>query len=231
MSTNKLLKCNFFKALGKADIHISEKISYYQNTAPPNNKMKYHLNKILMVLITVLFFSNLSFSQTKLSLQAGMAFPSSDFSNVAGTGYGIEGTILFPQTEFLSFCGIIGYYTWGPYIPWYLGPSDNYSSFLVMIGIRYAFSNKRIHPYMEMDVGMNSLSFSRTYNYTYTSSTTQVTQGRFGAFPGFGVLFNVHEGLKIDVNIKYCLTSSQKYLGYSFSTSFFSLNAGLQFEM
>lgn len=186
---------------------------------------------LVFVFVLILMGSSFLMAQAKISVQVGMAFPSGNFSNVATNGYGVGGTIEFKQDELLSVCAFIGYYTWGPYTVWYLGPSDSYSNFQVMIGLRYAFSQQKVHPYMGLDIGMNSLSYSRTTYYGYTSTTTQLTQGRIGAAPVFGVIFKVNTGLNLDINFKYNFTSQELYNANIFPTSFFVLNAGLRFDM
>ncbi len=185
-----------------------------------------------IIILTLLLASVNLFSQVKLSAQLGMAFPTGNFANTISTGYGIEGNIEFPQDANFSIGGTVGYYWWGPYVPWYLGPNDEYSSLQILFGIRYEFSQKRIHPYIGFDAGMNSLNFSRTYSYSYTYNTVyQITQTRFNITPIFGLLFRLNHGMDLDINFKYSFTSSAQYNGITFPTSFFSLNGGLRFEL
>ena len=186
---------------------------------------------ILFFVVAFVFGGTILHCQTKMTIQAGMAFPSGNFSNVANTGYGACGSLEFPQSELLSLTGSIGYYYWGQYTAYYLGPANSYSDFQVMLGIRYAFSRLDVHPYMGIEVGMNAMNFSQTTSYAAISNVYEVSQARFGITPLFGIIFKINPNLNFDVNLKYTTASSEKINGITFPSNFYALNAGIQFKL
>ncbi len=171
-------------------------------------------------------------AQNKMSVHLGIQFPAGSFATAAtSNGYGGDITIEFPQDSQLSFTGEVGYYNWGPYTVYYLGPSDSYSDFQVMIGLKYALSTHKVHPSLGLQFGMNSLSYTRTISYAATSTIVAVNDARFGISPEFGVIIPVNANLNFDANLRYNATSGGLQNGQYLATSFYGLNLGLQFML
>ncbi len=167
-----------------------------------------------------------------MTLQVGMQFPAGSFAHVANNGYGGMATLVFQQDEFLSFTASVGYNYWGPYSAWYLGPSDSYSDFQVLVGIRYDINQNATHPYFGLDLGMNSLDFSRNSSYgAATSNIYEISSLRFGVAPMFGVIIRANQNLNFDINFKYNSASPEQINGIALPATFFGLNLGLQFKL
>ena len=171
------------------------------------------------------------FCQTKLSIQGGIAFPAGDFSQIANNGFGVCGTLEFPQDENLSVTGSVGYYNWGPYSAYYMGPSDSYSNFQVMLGVRYELSQINIHPYMGIELGMNSMTYTHSVPFGATSTVYESSITKLGIAPMFGVILKINKKLNFDVNIKYNVAPSETVYNVTYPSNFFVLNAGFQFEL
>jgi len=185
----------------------------------------------IKLLLIFIFGSFLIYGQAKMSLQVGMQFPEGNFAQVAHNGLGGIAVIIFPQDQSLSLSASLGYNYWGPYTAWYLGPSDSYSSLLALIGLRYAFSNYNAHPYLGLEIGMNSLDYSRTTSYGITSSIYDVSEARFCIAPSFGVIAKINTSMSFDINIKYNVSSDEQINGITLPATFFSLNDGIQFDL
>ncbi len=171
------------------------------------------------------------YGQAKMSLQVGMQFPSGSFAQEAHNGLGGIATVAFPQDQNLSLSASLGYSYWGPYTAWYLGPNDSYSSLQVLVGLRYALSNYSAHPYLGLEIGMNSLDFTRTTSYGATSSVYEISAARFCIVPAFGVIIKLNPSLNFDINFKYNAASNEEINGIALPATFFSLNAGVQFNL
>lgn len=182
----------------------------------------------------LLFFisgSCLIYGQADLSLQIGMQFPAGNFAQVAHNGLGGIATVTFPQNQDLSLSASLGYSYWGPYTAWYLGPNDSYSSLQVLVGLRYSLSRYNAHPYLGLEVGMNSLDFTRSTNYGVTSSIYEISAARFCIVPAFGVIVRLNGSLNFDINLKYNASSNEQINGITLPATFFSLNAGIQLHL
>ncbi len=171
------------------------------------------------------------YGQAKMSLQVGMQFPSGNFAETAHNGLGGIATVTFPQDLNLSLSASLGYNYWGPYTAWYLGPSDSYSSLQVLVGLRYDLSRYSAHPYLGLEVGMNSLDFTRTTSYGTTSSIYEISQARLCIVPAFGVIVKLNPTLNLDINFKYTASDLGQINGISLPATFFSLNLGAQFNL
>ena len=166
-----------------------------------------------------------------MSLQVGMQFPSGNFAQAAHNGLGGIATVTFPQDGNLSLSASLGYSYWGPYTAWYLGPNDSYSSLQVLAGFRYTFSRYSTHPYLSLEVGMNSEDFTRSSSYGATSSVYEISEARFCVVPAFGVIIKMSQTINLDLNFKYNASASEEINGINMPSTFFSLNAGLQFNL
>ncbi len=171
------------------------------------------------------------YCQTKLSIQGGIAFPAGNFSSVANNGFGACGTLEFPQDQFLSITGALAYYYWGPYSEYNMGPADSYSNFQIMLGIRYAFSQRDIHPYIGVEIGMNSMNYTHSIPYSTYNNFYQSSISRIGISPAFGVILKVNDKLNFDINLKYNAASTEVVNNITYPANFFVLNAGLQFGL
>ncbi len=183
---------------------------------------------LLLILISPIY---LAYGQAKLSLQVGMQFPSGSFAQAAHNGLGGIATLTFPQDRNLSLSASLSYNYWGPYTAWYLGPNDSYTSLLVLVGLRYGLSQRNVHPYLGIEVGMNSLDFTRTTSYGTTSTIYEVSAARFCIAPSFGIIAKLNSALDFDINLKYYASDPGQINGISLPATFFSLNAGVQFNL
>ncbi len=169
--------------------------------------------------------------QTKLSIQGGIAFPAGNFNQVANNGFGVCGTIEFPQDENLYITGSAAYYSWGPYTAYYMGPADSYSNFQVMLGIRYLFPSPNVHPYLGVELGMNSMTYTHSVPFAGTSTIYESSTTKLGIAPMFGAIVKINNRLNFDVNLKYNVAPSEAVYNVTYPSTFFALNAGFEFTL
>lgn len=174
---------------------------------------------ILFLSLVLILFSNVIFSQTKLNLQGGIQFPSGDFSDAAGTGYGGSATFEYKIPLLpISLTGMIGYYYWGENGD-IEGVDYSYNSIPFMVGGRYYLSSFIVKPYFGAELGLNVFSS----DIEYPRVKLENTDTKFSIAPMFGIKFGIGILLDFDVNVKYNVITTDP------SVNNFGVNAGLSF--
>ncbi|MEO8400141.1 MAG: hypothetical protein ABI550_10090, partial [Ignavibacteriaceae bacterium] len=122
------------------------------------------MKKLLVVLFAVLLFGSISYSQTppmSIGVGANLALPIGNFSDVAGTGFGVTGTFEMKFLPNFTGTGTIGYIKWGGKD--FPNFSYSYSGIPILVGGKYYFTP--VTPVYGMaQIGFTILSAS--YDYT-----------------------------------------------------------------
>jgi opacity protein-like surface antigen len=185
------------------------------------------MKKILLVLFVTVFAVSFSNAQSKMgaSVQGTLSFPTGDFGDGAGTGFGATGTFIYSVSPMLDVTGSVGYIKWGTKesIPGY---EVSFSDIPILVGLRYAFGKGQFLPYGAAEVGLHMLSSSvkgNLYGFTVDQSDTET---KFGIAPGVGFLYKFNPKTSLDVNAKYNIIFTE-----GSSTTHLSVNAGVAFAL
>jgi len=186
------------------------------------------MKKIVVVLISVFFFSGLVLAQGKmgLSVQGGIAIPTGDFGDAAGMGFGGSTTFMYEVSPMLHITGSIGYTTWGPKEDLPDGFDYSLSTIPVLVGAKYVLGKGNFLPYVSAELGMHFLSSKvkvTIFGQTFESSDSEA---KFGFAPGAGFFFAFSPKTMLDVNLKYNIITTE-----GSSTSYLGINAGVAFAL
>ena len=174
---------------------------------------------IIAISFVLIIFSSNILAQSTLNLQGGVQFPSGDFSDVAGTGYGGSATFEYKLPLLpISLTGMIGYYHWGEKED-IEGVDYSYNSIPFMVGGRYYMSSLIIKPYFGAELGINVFSS----DVETPRLKIENTDTKFSIAPMFGIKFGIGILIDLDVNIKYNVITTDP------STNNFGVNAGVSF--
>lgn len=182
------------------------------------------MKKMFLVLIAVLCLSNFLMAQGKmgLSVQGGVALPTGDFGDVAGTGFGGSVTFMYEVSPMLAITGSAGYTTWGPKEDLPDGFDYSLATIPVLVGARYTFGKGNFLPYISAELGMHFLSSTvEILGQEYSDS-----ESKFGFAPGVGFYYAFNQKTMLDVNVKYNSISTE-----GSSTSYIGINAGVGFAL
>ncbi len=193
------------------------------------------MRKLYFALLTFalcfLILSTNNFAQTRLSMQAGLQIPESDFGNVANSGFGIGATVEFKHNSKFSFTAGVTYNHWAQKNPYNSQPVGSFSSVPLTVGFRYYFRPQDVQPYLGLEVGIYSMTYTQTYEYSTPQSVTQSNETGFGLAPMFGMLINVDETFDIDLNLKYHTVSPGTRSGVFYPANYLGINAGIILEL
>lgn len=185
------------------------------------------MKKLLFIIFITVFAVTFANAQSKIaaSVQGTVSFPTGDFGDGAGTGFGVTGTFIYSVSPMLDVTGSVGYLKWGTKesIPGY---EISFSDIPILVGLRYTFGKGQFLPYGTAEVGLHMLSTSikgSLYGFPIDESDTET---KFGIAPGFGFLYKFNPKTALDVNAKYNVIFTE-----SSSTTHLSVNAGVLFGL
>jgi hypothetical protein len=183
------------------------------------------MKKILLVLFVTVFAVSFANAQSKMgaSVQGTLSFPTGDFGDGAGTGFGATGTFIYSVSPMLDVTASIGYITWGTKesIP---GIEASSSDIPLLVGIRYAFGKGNFLPYASAEAGLHFLSSKvKISSIGFEDSQSET---KFGVSPGVGFLYKFNPKTSLDVNAKYNVIFTEES-----STTHLSVNAGVAFAL
>lgn len=186
------------------------------------------MKKFVLLLAVVFMFAGLSLAQSKmgLSVQGSLAFPTGDFGDAAGTGFGGVGTFMYEVSPMLAITGSVGYLTWGPKEDLGEGFDYSLSTIPVLVGVRYSFGKGNFLPYVLAEVGMHFLSSEVTLTIFDEPFTFSESESKFGFAPGAGFYYYFNPKTALDVNVKYNSISTE-----GSTTSYLGVNAGVAFAL
>ncbi|WP_337866482.1 outer membrane beta-barrel protein [Ignavibacterium sp.] len=185
------------------------------------------MKKVFLVLFVAFFAVAFTYAQSKMaaSVQGTLSFPTGDFGDGAGTGFGASGTFVYSVSPMLDVTGSVGYIKWGTKesIPGYEVSS---SDIPILIGLRYTFGKGQFLPYGAAEVGLHMLSSSvkgDLFGFPVDESSTET---KFGIAPGFGFLYKFNPKTALDVNAKYNMIFTE-----GSSTTHLSVDVGVLFGL
>ncbi|MEP0860341.1 MAG: porin family protein [Ignavibacterium sp.] len=185
------------------------------------------MKKLLLVLFVTVFAVAFTNAQSKMgaSVQGLLSFPTGDFGDGAGTGFGATGTFTYSVSPMLDVTGSVGYIKWGTKesIPGY---EVSFSDIPIQVGLRYAFGKGQFLPYGSAEVGLHMLSSSvkgTLFGFTVDQSDTET---KFGIAPGVGFLYKFNPKTSLDVSAKYNMIFTE-----GSSTTHLSVSAGVAFAL
>lgn len=179
------------------------------------------ITSLLLILTTVS-----SFAQMRLSLQAGVQIPTSDFAESAGAGFGAHATFEYWQNTALSFTGTVGYNTWGPKDDLPPGRDYNVTAVPILIGLRYYLATGPFHPYLGAELGLYIVSIDVEQRIGNTIVSTEDSETKFGLAPVFGFRYHISQSVDLDFNFKYNIITTEEN-----STTYMGINGGIQFGL
>lgn len=183
------------------------------------------MKKLLFIVLVTVFAVTFANAQSKMaaSVQGTLSFPTGDFRDGAGTGFGAAGTFIYSVSPMLDVTGSVGYLKWGSKesIPGY---EVSFSDIPILVGLRYTFGKGQFLPYGAAEVGLHMLSTSvkgNLFGFSVDKSDT-----KFGITPGFGFLYKFNPKTSLDVNAKYNIIFTE-----GSSTTHLSVNVGVLFGL
>lgn len=180
-----------------------------------------------MICTAFLIFGTISYSQLRLSLQAGIEAPTGDFGLIATTGYGFTATLEFVQNSPLSFTGSIAYNRWGAKGDLPEGYDFSFTAVPVLVGFRYYLSQGDFHPYLGAELGIVFTSSDQTrLDEGFRKVTYTTSENNFGFAPLGGFRYHLSSSVDLDMNIKYNIITTT-----GSSTDYLGINAGIQFSL
>jgi opacity protein-like surface antigen len=176
----------------------------------------------VLILLTMLTATTNAQNKMGVSVQAGVAFPTGDFGDGAGTGFGATGTFLYDVSPMFQVTGSVGYAKWGPKEDLPSGYDYSLSTVPVLVGGRYSFGKDNFMPYVLAELGVHFLSSTVESPFgKFSDSST-----KFGFAPGVGFVYKFNPKVGLDVNVKYDLISTE-----GSSTTYVGVNAGVLFAL
>lgn len=148
-------------------------------------------------------------SNVGVALQAGLALPMGNFSDVAKLGFGGEGTFEYRVTPQLGLNVSLGYYSWGAKNDLAPGYDFKVADLPLMIGAKYLLLETDFHPYVGAALGMHFVNTKVTIpNIAETSNNDT----KFGFAPMAGLRWHMPPNVDLDLNVKYNIISDTNYL-------------------
>lgn len=185
------------------------------------------MKKLLFVVLVTVFAVTFANAQSKMaaSAQGTLSFPTGDFGDGAGTGFGAAGTFIYSVSPMLDVTGSVGYVKWGTKesIPGY---EVSFSDIPILVGLRYTFGKGQFLPYGAAEVGLHILSSSVKGDLFGFQVDQSETETKFGFAPGFGFLYKFNPKTALDVNAKYNIIFTE-----GSSTTHLSVNVGVLFGL
>ncbi|GIV45990.1 MAG: hypothetical protein KatS3mg036_0808 [Ignavibacterium sp.] len=185
------------------------------------------MKKLLLVLFVTVFAVAFTNAQSKMgaSVQGLVSFPTGDFGDGAGTGFGATGTFTYSVSPMLDVTGSVGYITWGAKetIP---GIEASSSDIPILVGLRYAFGKGQFLPYVSAETGLHLLSSKVSGSFLGISFEESDSQTKFGVSPGAGFLYKFNPKTSLDVSAKYNIIFTE-----GSSTTHLSVSAGVAFAL
>ncbi len=185
------------------------------------------MKKLLLVLFVTVFAVTFVNAQSKMgaSVQGLLSFPTGDFGDGAGTGFGATGTFIYSVSPMLDVTGSVGYIKWGTKesTPGY---EVSFSDIPILVGLRYTFGKGQFLPYASAETGLHMLSSSvkgTFFGFTVDESNTET---KFGISPGVGFLYKFNPKTSLDVSAKYNMIFTE-----GSSTTHLSVSAGVAFAL
>ncbi len=192
--------------------------------------MRRSFTVVLLGLLLLGFSSNYAQNRPNMNItgQVSLNLPTGDFGSSAALGFGVNGTFEYVSSSQLSFTGAIGYNHFGPKGDLPSGADYSMNAIPLLAGVRYYFSHGGISPYVSGQIGLYFLSITSSYSYSYggfsSSGSATASESDFGFVPGIGFIYSLNQNLNLDVSAKYNIISTS-----GSSTSYFGVNAGVQF--
>ncbi len=185
------------------------------------------MKKLLLVLFVTVFAVSFSNAQSKMgaSVQGLLSFPTGDFGDGAGTGFGATGTFVYSVSPMLDVTGSVGYIKWGTKesVPGY---EVSFSDIPIQVGVRYAVGKGQFLPYVSAEAGLHMLSSSAKGNLFGFTVDQSDTETKFGVSPGAGFLYKFNPKTSLDVSAKYNLIFTE-----GSSTTHLTVSAGVAFAL
>ena len=155
-------------------------------------------------------------SRWALGVHLVLSFPQSDSANVAKTGEGLGGKLLFlfPKMPYIALRGDFGYITFGETRTSFLGygmAQTRKEAFRFSLGPQFQIQKKKFKAYLAPMIGIYNyrtvFSYQDYYGYGYGTgygfSDTKESYYRYGWNINGGCMVDVGLGPWIDVGIKY----------------------------
>lgn len=148
-------------------------------------------------------------SNIGVAIQAGLAIPVGNFSDVASLGVGGEGTFEYRFNLQLGAVASVGFYSWGSNADLLPGNEYKIADIPIMVGAKYLLLANDFHPYVGAALGVHFLNTRVTIANVSETSTTDT---KFGFAPMGGLRLHMPPNLDLDLNIKYNIISDANYI-------------------
>jgi len=179
------------------------------------------MKRILISLCVVLLLTGVSFGQGNMgvSIMGGLTFPTGDFGDVYGTGYGLNGVFQYYINPTLAITGTTGDMRWS-YSIYRFNENLTFSTTSIPLlgGARYYFMSGNLSPYAGAELGLHIL----TTSVAGPRGSNSDSEVKFGFGFGGGFIYTINPTLYLDTNLKFNSTS-----GEDSALNFFSLFVGI----
>jgi opacity protein-like surface antigen len=179
------------------------------------------MKKIAIGICVIILISGVSFAQENpgISAMGGLTFPTGDFGDVYGTGFGLKGVFQYPLNPTISITGTTGLMRWSDSLV-FLGESleTSITTIPVLGGVRLFFAAGDIAPYANGEIGFHILT-SKVSGFGESESDSNI---EFGFGFGGGLLYALTSTLFLDANLQFNSIS-----GDGSSLHFISLFVGI----
>ncbi|MBK7103697.1 MAG: outer membrane beta-barrel protein [Ignavibacteriae bacterium] len=187
------------------------------------------MKSILLFLTIILFYNSPLFSQwgnyeSALGASAVLSIPTGDFSDYAGTGYGIKAKYIWMFSENVGWQSEAGYITWSE------KNHISFNSFLLNTGLKVNFIPDEVGPYFFATFGMHFLSYEVNYSFMESSYSSSASDENFNISSGFGYEFEIDDNIYLDLNVNYNYIT-KNLENSDIKTSYFGINAGVNFGL
>lgn len=189
------------------------------------------MRRFITIFCVLVLFTGASFGQGNMgvSVMGGATFPTGDFGDVYGTGFGVNGVFHYALSPSLSIIGTTGYLRWSD------SQSESFfgetfemdvtiGSIPILAGVRYYLMPGDFSAYLNGELGIHILSFKTEGSMMGETFSESTSETEFGFGVGAGALFAISPSMLLDANVKYNSIS-----GEGSSLDFISVLVGVHF--
>ena len=190
----------------KAQMHLKfntqpsvENLTY--KTEAVSSNLKLHLNTSALAAanerlnkVRMMFIMNFVYALTL-----------GDFGNLYSSAIGFEFTYAYILSQQIMLTASLGYLSWILKNSLPSGYEQNFTSFPLMIGLRYLFLRQMtlLFPYVSLQLGLHFLKQTQKFSFgnfldEFSESTT-----KFGFNAGVGLMYYIAAAVLIDFSIRY----------------------------